>query len=64
MATVLNSPYSQFVFVFVGVRRTEHQQRIHMLRTVAADGRAARLTLARDYVLFLAARLLVRGVRA
>ncbi|MBN1089640.1 host cell division inhibitor Icd-like protein [Pantoea sp. 1B4] len=64
MATVLNSPYPQFVFVFAAVRRTERQQRIHMLRTVAADERAARLTLARDYVLSLAARLPVREVRA
>ncbi|NQS80191.1 host cell division inhibitor Icd-like protein [Pantoea agglomerans] len=64
MATVLNSPCPQFVFVFAAVRRTERQQRIHMLRTVAADERAARLTLARDYVLSLAARLPVREVRA
>lgn len=64
MATVLNSPYPQFVFVFAAVRRTERQQRIHMLRTVAADERAARLPLARDYVLSLAARLPVREVRA
>ena len=64
MATVLNSPYPQFVFVFAAVRRTERQQHIHMLRTVAADKRAARLTLARDYVLSLAARLPVREVRA
>ena len=64
MATVLNSPYPQFVFVFAAVRRIEHQQRIHMLRTVAADERAARLLLARDYVLSLAARLPVREVRA
>ncbi|MGY3113657.1 hypothetical protein ACVWYV_001888 [Pantoea eucalypti] len=64
MATVLNSPYPQFVFVFAAVRRTERQQRIHMLRTVAADERAVRLTLARDYVLSLAARLPVREVLA
>ncbi|ORM54722.1 hypothetical protein HA41_04575 [Pantoea conspicua] len=64
MATVLDSPYPQFVFVFAAVRRTERQQRIHMLRTVAADERAARLTLARDYVLSLAARMPVREVRA
>jgi hypothetical protein len=63
MATVLNSPYPQFVFVFAAVRRTERQHRIHMLRTVAADERAARLTLARDYVLSLAARMPVREVR-
>nr|WP_312239871.1 host cell division inhibitor Icd-like protein [Pantoea sp.] len=64
MATVLISPYPQFVFVFAAVRRTERQQRIHMLRTLAADERAARLPLARDYVLSLAARLPVREVRA
>ena len=64
MATVLNSPYPQFVFVFAAVRRTERQQRIHMLRTVAADERAARLTLARDYILSLAARMPVREVCA
>jgi len=64
MAVVLNSPYPQFVFVFAAVRRTERQQRIHMLRTVAADERTARLLLARDYVLSLAARLPVREVRA
>ncbi|MEN4769532.1 host cell division inhibitor Icd-like protein [Duffyella gerundensis] len=64
MATVLNSPHPQFVFVFAAVRRTERQHRIHMLRTVAADERAARLPLARDYVLSLAARLPVREVLA
>ncbi|WP_413723527.1 host cell division inhibitor Icd-like protein [Sodalis sp. RH24] len=64
MAAVLNPPYPQFVFVFAAVRRTERQQRIHMLRTVAADERAARLLLSRDYVLSLAARLPVREVRA
>jgi hypothetical protein len=57
MATVLNSPYPQFVFVFAAVRRCERQQHIHMLRTVAADERAARLLLAHDYVLSFAARL-------
>lgn len=64
MATVLNSPYPQFVFVFAAMRRTERQQRIHMLRAVATDERAARQTLARDYVLSLAARLPIRDVRA
>jgi len=64
MTAVLNSPYPQFVFVFAAVRRTERQQRIHMLRTVASDERAARLPLARDYVLSLAARLPVREARA
>jgi len=64
MATVLNSLYPQFVFVFAAVRRCERQQHIHMLRTVAADERAARLSLARDYVLSFAARLPVREVRA
>ena len=64
MTAVLNSPYPQFVFVFAAVRRTERKQRIHMLRTVAANERAARLPLARDYVLSLAARLPVREVRA
>jgi len=64
MAAVLNPPYPQFVFVFAAVRRTERQQRIHMLRTVAADERAARRPLARNYILSLAARLPVREVRA
>ncbi|MET3077453.1 host cell division inhibitor Icd-like protein [Pantoea leporis] len=64
MATVLNSAYPQFVFVFAAVRRSERQQRIHMLRTVAADERAARLTLVRDYVLSFAARLPVLEVLA
>jgi len=64
MATVLNSPYPQFVFVFAAVRRCERLQQIHMLRTVAADERAARLSLARDYVLSFAARLPVQEVRA
>lgn len=64
MATVLISPYPQFIFVFAAVRRSERQQRIHMLRIVAADERTSRLTLARDYVLSFAARLPVREVRA
>ena len=58
MATVLNSPCPQFIFFFAA----ERQRRIHMLRTVAANERAARLPLARDYVLSLAARLPFREV--
>ena len=64
MATVTLSPHSQFVFVFAALRRCERHSRIQMLRTVAASERAARLTLARDYILSLAARLPVREVRA
>lgn len=64
MATVTHSPYIQFVFVFAALRRCERHSRIQMLRTVAASERAARLPLARDYILSLAARLPVREVRA
>lgn len=49
MATVLNSPHSEFVFVFAAVRHCE---------------RHARQLLARDCVLVFAARLPVAEVRA
>nr|WP_071995373.1 host cell division inhibitor Icd-like protein [Pantoea sp. IMH] len=64
MAKVTHSPHIQFVFVFAALRRCERHSRIQMLRTVAASERAARLTLARDYILSLAARLPVREVHA
>ncbi len=64
MATVLNSPHSEFVFVFAAVRRCERHARVQMLRTTAATERAARQLLARDYVLAFAARLPVTEVRA
>lgn len=64
MATVTHSPHIQFVFVFAALRRCERHSRIQMLRTVAASERAARLPLARDYILSLAARLPVGEVRA
>ena len=64
MAVVLNSPHSQFVFVFAAVRRCVRHSRVQMLRTTASDERAARQLLARDYVLSFAARLPVREVRA
>lgn len=64
MATVLNSPHSEFVFVFAAVRRCERHARLQMLRATAATERAARQLLARDYVLAFAARLPVTEVRA
>ncbi|WP_210517462.1 host cell division inhibitor Icd-like protein [Pantoea ananatis] len=64
MATVLNSPHSEFVFVFAAVRRCERHARVQMLRATAATERAARQLLARDYVLAFAARLPVTEVRA
>ncbi|WP_370620263.1 host cell division inhibitor Icd-like protein [Pantoea ananatis] len=64
MATVFNSPHSEFVFVFAAVRRCERHARVQMLRTTAATERAARQLLARDYVLAFAARLPVTEVRA
>lgn len=64
MAKVNHSPHIQFVFVFAALRRCERHSRIQMLRTVAASERAARLPLARDYILSLAARLPAREVRA
>ena len=64
MATVLNSPHSEFVFVFAAVRRCERHARVQMLRATAATERAARQLLARDCVLVFAARLPVAEVRA
>ncbi|QJT78889.1 host cell division inhibitor Icd-like protein [Kosakonia sp. MUSA4] len=64
MATILTPSYPQFVFVFAAVRRADRTPRIRMLRTVAGDEHAARLSLVRDYVLFFAARLPVAEVPA
>ncbi|WIM56933.1 host cell division inhibitor Icd-like protein [Pantoea anthophila] len=64
MATVLISPYPQFVFVFAAVRRHQSNSRIQMLRATANNERAARQILARDYVLSFACRLPVAEVRA
>jgi len=64
MATVLHSPPPQFVFVFAAVRRCERHSCVLMLRATAADERAARRLLARDYVLSFACRLPVTEVRA
>ncbi|BEG45900.1 hypothetical protein VET9_37480 [Escherichia coli] len=57
MATILTPSYPQYVFVFASIRRADTQLRICMLRTVACDERSARLSLVRDYVLSLSARL-------
>jgi hypothetical protein len=62
MAITLNQSQPQFVFVFAAVRRTERANRIAMLRTVAGDEHAARLSLVRDYILSFAARLPVAKV--
>ncbi|HBX4432429.1 TPA: host cell division inhibitor Icd-like protein [Klebsiella pneumoniae] len=64
MATILTPSHPQFVFVFAAVRRADRQPRICMLRTVAGDEHAARLSLVRDYVLSFAGRLPVVEVRA
>ena len=64
MATTLTPSHPQFVFVFAAVRRADRKPRICMLRTVAGDEHAARLSLARDYVLSFAGRLPVAEVRA
>ncbi|MBC1189053.1 ash family protein [Kluyvera sp. SCKS090646] len=64
MATILTPSYPQFVFVFAAVRRADRKPRICMLRTVAGDEHAARLSLVRDYVLSFAGRLPVAEVRA
>lgn len=64
MATTLTLSHPQFVFVFAAVRRADRQPRICMLRTVAGDEHAARLSLVRDYVLSFAGRLPVAEVRA
>ena len=62
MATTLTPSHPQFVFVFAAVRRADRTPR--MLRTVAGDEHAARLSLVRDYVLSFAGRLPVAEVRA
>ena len=64
MATILTPSHPQFVFVFAAVRRADRKPRICMLRTVAGDEHAARLSLVRDYVLSFAGRLPVAEVRA
>lgn len=64
MATILPPLHPQFVFVFAAVRRADHKPHIRMLRTVAGDEHAARLSLVRDYVLSFAGRLPVAEVRA
>ncbi|EHW2475080.1 host cell division inhibitor Icd-like protein, partial [Salmonella enterica subsp. enterica serovar Bareilly] len=46
------------------VRRADRKPRICMLRTVAGDEQAARLSPVRDYVLSFAGRLPVAEVRA
>ncbi|QCZ39070.1 host cell division inhibitor Icd-like protein [Enterobacter cloacae] len=63
MATTLTPSHPQFVFVFAAVRRADRKPRICMLRTVAGDEHAARLSLVRDYVLSFAGRLPVAEVR-
>ncbi|HCT5766563.1 TPA: ash family protein [Klebsiella variicola] len=64
MATTLTPSHPQFVFVFAAVRRADRKPRICMLRTVAGNEHAARLSLVRDYVLAFAGRLPVAEVRA
>ncbi|HBX7208461.1 ash family protein [Klebsiella pneumoniae] len=64
MATILTPSHPQFVFVFAAVRRADRQPRICMIRAVAGDEHAARLSLVRDYVLSFAGRLPVAEVRA
>lgn len=64
MATTLTPSYPQFVFVFAAIRRADRKPRICMLRTVAGDEHAARLSLVHDYVLSFAGRLPVAEVRA
>ena len=64
MATTLTLSHPQFVFVFAAVRRADRKRRVCMLRTVAGDERAARLSLVLDYILTFAGRLPVTEVRA
>ncbi|ENE9208938.1 TPA: ash family protein [Citrobacter freundii] len=64
MATTLTPSHPQFVFVFAAVRRADRTPRICMLRTIAGDEHAARLSLVRDYVLSFAGRLPIAEVRA
>jgi len=63
MATTLTLLHPQFVFVFAAVRRADPKPRICMLRTVAGNERAARLSLTREYILSFAGRLPVMGAR-
>ena len=44
MATILTPSHPQFVFVFAAVRRADRKPRICMLRTVAGNEHAARLS--------------------
>ncbi|MBS6387285.1 MAG: ash family protein [Enterobacter sp.] len=64
MAMILTPSHPQFVFVFAAVRRADRKPRICMLRTVAGDEHAARLSLVRDYILSFAGRLPVAEVHA
>ncbi|ATG03615.1 host cell division inhibitor Icd-like protein [Lelliottia amnigena] len=64
MATTLTLSHPQFVFVFAAVRRADRKPRICMLRTVAGDEHAARLSLVRDYILSFAGRLPLAEVHA
>lgn len=64
MATILAPFHPQFVFVFAAVRRADRKPRICMLRTVAGDEHAARLSLVRDYILSFAGRLPLAEVHA
>ena len=57
MATTLAPLHPQFIFVFAAVRRADRKPRICMLRTVAGNEHAARLSLVRDYILSFAGRL-------
>ncbi|WP_252145376.1 host cell division inhibitor Icd-like protein [Yokenella regensburgei] len=62
IATTLTPSHPQFVFVFAAIRHADRKPCIHMLRTVADDEHAARLSLVRDYVLSFAGRLPVAEV--
>ena len=64
MATTLTPSHPPCGFGFAAVRRADRKPRICMLRTVAGDEHAARLSLVRDYVLSFAGRLPVAEVRA
>ena len=62
MATILTPSHPQFIFVFAAVRRADRKPRICMLRAVAGNEQAARLSFVRDYVLSFAGRLPVAEV--
>ena len=64
MATVHHTAHPEFTFIFAAVRRSRADARPCMLRTVAADERAARLSLVRDYMLSFAGRVPVKAVTA